>query len=71
MTMAGEVTSCFEKDDINAFEYFYSIGSTCTNDYVPKLTLSRYLLGGVTVEFGTSRFFPVPGITSNCLLFLM
>ena len=32
-------------------------GSVCTNNYVPKLALSRYLLGKVTVGFGTSCFF--------------
>ena len=53
----GVITSCFGETDINAFGYFYSVGSVCTNDHVPKLTLSRYVLGRGTVEFGTSCFF--------------
>ena len=67
MTLAGEVTSCFGEADINAFEYFYSVGSVCTDDCAPKLSLSRYLLGSVIVGFNTSCFSLVSGITSNCL----
>ena len=52
----GIVISCFGEADINAFGYFYFVGSVYTNNYVPKLALSRYLMGRVTIGFGTSCF---------------
>ena len=51
MTLAGEVTSGFRKADINDFEYFYFVGSVCTDDFVSMMSLPRYLLDRVTVGF--------------------
>ena len=52
----GRVLSCFRKVDINAFGYFYSVGSVYTNNYIPKLALSWHLLGRATIGFDTSYF---------------
>ena len=71
MTLAGEVTSCFGKADINAFGCFYSVGE-CMYQYLCSQA------GSIPVPAGQSNckvwhflFFPVSGITSNCLLFRM
>ena len=64
MSCSGKLTSL-------SLDNFYSVGSICTTTHVLKLALSRYLMGRVTVRFGHLLFVPVPGITSNRLLFLM
>ena len=47
----------------------YSAGSVCTFSHILELAPSLYLVGRKTVRFGHFLFAPVPGITSNCLLF--
>ena len=32
----GVIMSCFRETDINVFGYFYSVGSVCTNNHIPK-----------------------------------
>ena len=68
-TLAGESCILLGKVTPLSLDTSYPVGSVCITSHVLQLALSLYLVDRATARFGHFLFAPVPGITSNCLLF--